>query len=42
MRNMGHGTRYSEEFTVRAVELLEEARHNARSESQAVKTVASW
>ena len=24
------------------VELLEQARHNARSESQAVKTVASW
>ena len=38
---MSHGTRYSEEFKVCAVELLEEARHNARSESEAVKTVAS-
>lgn len=31
----------SEEFKVRAVEFLEEARYNARFESQAVKTVAS-
>lgn len=31
----------SEGFTVRVVELLEQARHNAGSESQAVKTVAS-
>ena len=37
---MEHGI--SEEFTVCVVEFLEEARHNARSESQAVKTVASW
>ena len=32
----------SEEFTVRALEFLEQARHTARCESQAVKTVASW
>ena len=32
----------SEGFTVGALELLEEARHNARCESEAVKTVASW
>ena len=37
---MEHGI--SEGFTVRVVEFLEQARHNARSESQAVKTVASW
>ena len=40
--NMSHGTWYFEEFMVRVVELLEEAGHNARCESQAVKTVASW
>lgn len=38
---MSHGTRYSEEFKVRAVGFLEEARYNARFESEAVKTVAS-
>ena len=32
----------SEEFKVRVVEFLEQARHNAGSESEAVKTVASW
>lgn len=42
MRNMSHGTWYFEEFMVRVVELLGEVRYNARSESQAVKTVASW
>ena len=31
----------SEGFTVRVVEFLEQARHNAGSESEAVKTVAS-
>lgn len=31
----------SEGFTVRVVELFEQARHNAGSESEAVKTVAS-
>lgn len=36
---MEHGI--SEEFKVRAVGLLEEARYNARFESGAVKTVAS-
>ena len=41
MRNMSHGPWYFEEFKVRVVELLEEAGHNAGSESQAVKTVAS-
>ena len=39
---MSHGTWYFEEFRVRVVEFLEEAGHNAGSESQAVKTVASW
>ena len=42
MRNMSHGPWYFEEFKVRVVEFLEQARHNARSESQAVKIVASW
>lgn len=37
---MEHGI--SEGFTVRVVELLEQARYNARCESEAVKTVASW
>ena len=37
---MEHGI--SEGFTVGALELLEEARYNARCESEAVKTVASW
>ena len=37
---MEHGI--SEGFTVGALEFLEEAGHNARCESQAVKTVASW
>ena len=37
---MEHGI--SEGFTVGALELLEEAGHNARCESEAVKTVASW
>ena len=37
---MEHGI--SEEFTVCVVEFLEEAGHNARCESEAVKTVASW
>ena len=36
---MEHGI--SEGFTVRVVELLEQARYNARCESEAVKTVAS-
>lgn len=36
---MEHGI--SEEFKVCAVGLLEEARYNARFESEAVKTVAS-
>ena len=38
---MSPGPWYFEEFKVRVVELLEEAGHNAGSESQAVKTVAS-
>ena len=37
---MEHGI--SEGFTVCVVEFLEEAGHNARCESEAVKTVASW
>lgn len=37
---MEHGI--SEEFKVGAVGLLEEACYNARSESEAVRTVASW